>query len=62
MDVHLGVGQDLLQGRHRGGVVVVAVGEQQVPHLHPVRLQGGQDALLVVTGIDDRGQVGGLVL
>ena len=62
MDIDDRLGQGLLQLRDGGGVVIVAVGEQDMGHLRPVLLQGGQDPLRLVPGIDDGGLAGGLVL
>ena len=62
VDIDGRLGQCLLQLRDSGGVVIVAVGEQDVGHLRPALLQRSQDPLRLVPGVNDGGLAGGLVL
>ena len=62
MDVDLHAGQRLHQVGHSGGVVVVAVGEEDVLHLALRLLYLVEDALPVVAGIDDGHQAALLIL
>ena len=62
VDIHLGVREALLQIGHTGGVVVVAVGEEDVLHLRPVRLEHLGDLVRLVARVDDGGLVGLVVL
>ena len=61
VDIDLGIGQGLVQLGHGGGVVVVAVGQENILHLQIPQGEGGENSVGLVTGIDDGGLVGGLV-
>ena len=62
VDVDLYAGQGLHQVGHGGGVVVMAVGEEDVLHLALRLLHLVEDALPVVAGIDDGHQAALLIL
>ena len=62
MDIDLRLGQGLVQLGHGGGVVIVAVGQQDILHIHAVVLDHLKDAPGLVTGVDDGGRTGLLVL
>ena len=62
VDINFRLGQGLVQLWHGGGVVIVAVGQQDVFHVHAVVLYHLENAPGLVAGVDDGGHVGLLVL
>ena len=62
VDIDIRLGIHPVEGWHRRGVVIVAVGKEEIPDLHPLLLQRLLNQLWLVAGIDDGGQVRLVVL
>ena len=62
MDINFCLRQNLVEVGHCRGVVVVAMGQENIFHLTVHLIQGEQDLLRLVAGVNNGGLAGGFIL